>query len=73
MYKILHRLFHIPCVILMVSITFIARSLIAMHDFWQNRKEDIVFFAHKMVYAAKLVSVIIPLFIIFSIVMVQLS
>ena len=73
MYKILHRLFHIPCVILMAIITFTARTLIAMHNFWQNRKEDIVFLTRKVVYAVALSSVIIPAFMLVGIMMVRLS
>ena len=73
MYKFLHRLFHIPCVILMAIITFTARTLIAMHDFWQNRKEDIIFLTSKIVYAVAFASVILPVFMIIGIVMIQLS
>ena len=73
MYKFLHRLFHIPCVILMAIITFTARTLITMHNFWHNRKEDIIFLTHKTVYAVALSSVIIPVFMIVCIVMVRLS
>ena len=73
MYKILHRLFHIPCVILMAIITFTARTLITMHNFWQNNKEDIIFFARKLAYAVAMASVILPIFLAIGILMIQLS
>lgn len=73
MYKILHRLFHIPCAILMAIIVFTARTIIAMHNFWQNRKEDIIFFARKFVYAVALASVLLPAFLAICIIMIQLS
>lgn len=73
MYKTLHRLLHIPCAILMAMIVFTARTIIAMHDFWQNHKEDIIFLAHKLAYAVAVASVILPSLLAIGILMIKLS
>ena len=82
--KTLHRLFHIPCAILVNTISFIARIMIALYDFWFMNKDSVNFISRRIVREVKFITpriiraivlfaMCFPFFTAFMIFMIKLS